>query len=262
MLLYRDVEAGEVDSIPLEGSGLVLATQDCDLVKPSDKLPFVEAIQYQAMTEKFVRGLMAHDARFFVLDYAQFLVADRNHAVQINKQALLDLGATPDPPCGGDANRASRFGRWLGARYDRPALADELVKSLSSPLSSALKKLTAPGKKHAALNADLREVRVAGDLNKSPFEVTLIFLLRADADVDQARVAVAEVLEKAGLPIRDAAEPKKLKAAVVQVVRLVVVPETQLPLMAYWQSTPLSLEAQTYRGEDVVGAEPLRAEPA
>ena len=261
MLLYKDLATETVEGIPQEGIGLVLATQDCDLVKPSDKLPFIEAIQYQHMTEKFVKGVMAHDARFFVLDRDECLVADRNHAVQIEKEALLAHAVTPDAPCGGNASRAARFARWLGARYDRPALPDQLVEQLSSPLGDALKKLAGPGKKYAALNADLREVRVVGDLEKQPFEVTLIFLLRADADVEQARVAVAEVLERAGLPIRDVAERKKLEAAAVHVVRLIVVPETRLPLLQYWESTPLSLEVQTYRGEDVVGAEPLRAEP-
>lgn len=44
--------------------------------------------------------------------------------------------------------------------------------------------------------------------------------------------------------------------------RLVPVTEAQLPLLQYWASDPLPLDVHTYRGDDVIGAEPLRAEPS
>jgi hypothetical protein len=57
-------------------------------------------------------------------------------------------------------------------------------------------------------------------------------------------------------------EPKKLGASDVRIVRLVAVSEARLPLLQYWASDPLPLDVHTYRGEDVIGAEPLRAEPS
>jgi hypothetical protein len=266
MSLYNELAAGSLEQVEPAGSGLVLATQDCDLVKPSDKLPFVEAIVCETHDEKFVQGILANEARYFVLDRSKGLVADRNHVVLIRKEALAALGDPGAPPCGGDVERARRFSRWLGARYDRPALPDAFSQSLVKPLSAAFKKLAGRGKKDAWVNDALREIRVVYEpsdpSSDPPFDVTLIFLLRRDADLDAARGAIGEIVERAGIPMRDVAEPKKLGASDVRIVRLVAVSEARLPLLQYWASDPLPLDVHTYRGEDVIGAEPLRAEPS
>jgi hypothetical protein len=263
MHLCVELSSGSTEIVDPEGSMLVLATQDCDLVKDNDKLPFVEALMCDEKPEAVVAGIMANDARYFVLDRKARLVADRNHVVLIRKDALSTLGDAPAPPCGGNVQLASRFARWLGARYDRPAFPNELVRTLVAPLSQAFKKLVGPGKKYAWLNDDLREVRlIPKDLsNGPPYEVTLIFLLGHDADVEAAKGAIAEVIERTGIPIRDVAEPRKLETASTHLVKYVVVSESRLALLEYWASTPVSLEIYTYGGDEIAGAEPLRADP-
>jgi hypothetical protein len=260
MLLYLDLD-GSSESVPQSGPSLVLATQDCDLVKPSVKIPFVEALVCQEMGEKDVQEILPNDARFFVLDRADRLVADRNHVVLFRKKALLALGGTPSPPCGGADDRRRRFSRWLGARYDRPALPDEFGPHLINPLSDAYKKLASAGKRYGWLANDLREIRVLQHGDGPPFSVSLIFLLRKDADADAANAAVAEIIERARLVVLDTASEKERAAATIRVSRIAVVPEDRLQLLVYWESRPLALERFTYKGDEVVGPEPLNAEP-
>src|SRR6266571_5628160 len=102
MTVYSDLLSGSSQQVEPEGTALVLATQDCDLVKPGESLSFVEAIACTEHDEAFIQELMANNARYFVLDRTSRLVADRNHVVLLEKEVLAQIGDAPTPPCEGD----------------------------------------------------------------------------------------------------------------------------------------------------------------
>jgi hypothetical protein len=240
---------------------LVLTTQDCDAVKPSERLPWLEAIGCVTDPER-AKTVMANDARFFVLDPERGLVADRAVMATVSRDVLEEL-PDPDPPCGGDTQRARRFGIWLGARYDRPALPDEAVEHIQRPLGEAFRKLCSPGKLYHQLNVDLYEVRLVGAASGSPpFIVSLLFVLREGAPVEASELAIAEVIAEAGFAVEEVASDDALQASSVHLRRWIAAPPSRLTLAAYADSIPVSLASETYRGDEVVGAEPLDAESA
>jgi hypothetical protein len=247
-------------SVP-EGMQLVLATQDCDTVKPAEKIPWLEAIGC-SIDLKRAKTVMANDARYFVLDPEAGVLADRAITATLSRDVLDDL-PDPDPPCGGDAQRARRFGIWLGARYDRPAIPDAAVQHLQRPLADAFRKLCGPGKAHHKLNADLHEVRIVGELSGSPpFIVALLFVLKEGASVEASELSIAEVVADAGFAVEEVASEDELRSSSVHLRRWIAAPPSRLTLAAYVESIPVSLGSETYRGEEVVGAEPLDAESA
>jgi hypothetical protein len=155
--------------------------------------------------------------------------------------------------------RARRFARWLGARYDRPALPDEAVDALQRPLVDAVRRLCRPGRKLEQLNRDLHEIRVLGDFQHgTPFTVDFVFVLAESADLDASRLAIAELLEAAGFAVEGTGDGSER----VVIRNWVAAAPSRLSLAAYHSSLAIPLEYESYRGEDSVGAEPLGAESA
>jgi hypothetical protein len=242
-----------------EGMDLVLATQDCDLVRPEEKLPLLEGIGCCEDPERAARTRL-NDARYFVLDPAVGLLADRGYGAFFTRDALALVPSPVVLPCGGDASRRRRFARWLGARYDRPAFPDEAVDAIQRPLAASVEKLYRPGHELHALNDDLREIRVAGDLDGGPpFTVSLIFVLREGADESAAGLLIARLLEEAGFAVEgDSIEAGESASVVVRT--WVAAPPSRVSLEAYSGSIAIPLAYESYRGDEAVGAEPLDAE--
>lgn len=236
------------------GHQLVLVTQDCDLVR--GRIPLLEAIPCFIDID-VARQVRPNNGRYFVLDRETGLLADRAQIVLLTREALASL-PTPSPPFGGDRDRARRFGRWLGARYDRPALPDEVHPSIVVPLRDALADACAPNKHGEWLNDQLHEVRVAGEFDvPPPWDVAILFVLHADADVDRCTLALADVITRAGL----SPSPKELGDRLPVVIReWVAVPTSRLPVLTYWQSQPIGVDQVSFAGEEAIAIEPLRAD--
>jgi hypothetical protein len=241
------IEAGD--------EGLVLITQDCDLVKAESKLPYLEAIPIRIDPE-LARRTRVNDSRYFVLDPVSGAVADRAHRIHLSRGALAGLDR-PGPPCGGDTGRQLRFGQWLGSAYDRPALPDEFHPELSVPLTKAVEAAVAVGKPTEWLNDVLHEVRAASVLHEGPpWQVDLMFVLAEGAKQEECEEAIAGILSTAGLDGSDSGG----RSVVVTSWR--AAPLSQISVLEYAGSFPISLEMVSYAGEAVVGARPLRTDPA
>jgi hypothetical protein len=240
-----------------EGTGLVLTTQDCDLVKSPGRLPFVEAIATTKDPE-LSNTVQINDARFFVLDPDSNLVADHAYGATIRKEALLAL-PEPEAPCGGDERRARRFSHWLGQGYARLPLPDAVVEYIQRPLQKAFAKLCLPGKRYETLNRDVAEVRLIGDLHAGPpFVVALIFVLTEEASIDEASAALAAIIGEAGFAIEGFGD----EGATVRLRRWMALPPSRLSVQAYQDAVPIPLERLSLRGEEIIGALPLNAESA
>jgi hypothetical protein len=254
--------AGRLETRELEeGMQLALATQDCDLVKPSDRFPDVEAIGCVTSPD-LASTVMANSAQYFVLDPVEGLVADASVSIPIAKEALLGLSA-PAPACGGDERRARRLAPWLGARFDRTPLPDGAVEAIQRPLAAAVKKLCKPGKRHASLNEVLHEIRVVGGLDGGPpYVISLLFVLESGTAPEAHELAIAELIAEAGFAVEDTASAEELAEANVHIRNYHVLPPSLLSVEAYYSSTPLALDHFSLAGEETVGAEPLDAESA
>jgi hypothetical protein len=254
---FEPIETQEHD-LP-EGMDLVLATQDCDLVRAEERLPLLEGIGCCEDPER-AAAIQLNDARYFVLEPAVGLIADRGYGAFFTRESLALVPPPVVLPCGGDAARRRRFARWLGARYDRPAFPDEAVDAIQRPLAATVRKLYRPGHELHGLNDDLHEIRIAGDLDSgAPFTVTLIFVLREGADEEAASLLIARLLEEAGFAVEgDSIEDGDNAAVVIRT--WVAAPPSRLSVAAYNGSIAIPLAYESYRGDEVVGAEPLDAE--
>ncbi len=121
---------------------LVVVSQDCDVYAPSNTEPFVEALPATWSTDRgdIFRARKGNSSRFFLLqeETGRGLIADARYRVQIQKEALVaaEFAAIFDS----DDQRV-RFSRWLAGRYDRPAIADELVDAIHKPTVKAVSAL-------------------------------------------------------------------------------------------------------------------------
>jgi hypothetical protein len=196
------------------------------------------------------RRIRPNDARFFVLEPDHGLVADRAFSAQFTRESLAGL-PPPEPPLGDDADAQRLFAEWLGSGYTRVPIPTVAVKQLHQPLVRAVERLCGAGKEYEALNRDLHEFRVMGDLTgEPPFKVTFICVARETADVESCRLGVAEVLQAAGFVVEGAATEEELEDAAVHVRRVVVAQPSRLTLQAYWSSIPLSTSNVTRASED------------
>jgi len=236
---------------PLVGEMVVLATQDCDLVKPEARIPYLEALP--ALRDKLLaRRVRPNDQRFFVLDPEEGLVADRAYRILLSRRALLPLEPVA-PPCGGDARRARRFAQWLGSAYDRPALPDAFHKALTVPLVDGMTNATRPDQPLAWLNRDLHEVRVAADLGSpEPWQAQLLFVLTEGAQQDKCDEAIAEILATSGiLPPAD--------ESLVSVTQWTAARLSEISVLEYAATIPIGMDTISLGTEDA--ARPLNADP-
>lgn len=126
---------------------LVVASQDCDIKAASE--PRVEALmaRWTEDARETYAARKRNSARLFALvdEGTRVLVADARHRVHIDKRALH--GARFSRVLAEGISR-DRFARWLGGRYDRPAIPDALVAAINKPIvrdvGSLLKKKSSP----------------------------------------------------------------------------------------------------------------------
>jgi hypothetical protein len=197
--VLNSFEPRDLSEFESDGSGLVLTTQECDLVKPEIKVPALEVIAHIVDADR-ARSIKANDSRFFVMDSASGLIADRARKYAITRDALNQFPAPDGPPFGGDTRQSRRFARWLASGYDRPALPDEVHGELAVPLLRSLSTAVRAGAPHEWLNDQLDEVRLAGNFSAPPpWPVDLFFILSDDADKDRCEEAIGEVLAESGL---------------------------------------------------------------
>jgi hypothetical protein len=244
----------ETREVVVHGEGLVLSTQDCDLVKAPATVPTLEAIPFIIDPER-AKSTKSNNSRFFVLEPENHVVADRSRRVPMMREALATLPAPTGLPCAGDARRARQFAKWMASAYDRPALPDELNPNLVTPINREFTTACRPGGSHEWLNAHLHEIRVAGRFTtEPPWPVALLFVLADEAPVSDCEVAIAELLHSSGvLDERDGP---------VRVEHWSTGTLATISVLDYSAAFPVSLEAVSYGGGEEIGATPLRADPA
>src|SRR6266487_4017828 len=163
----------------------VVTSNDCDIAADPDHEPFVEVMCAYWTTDKTeIHNARRNSIRRFLLQRRkgsdgqnEGLVADATGKLLIAKALLL--GLTPeDSFAPGDAITRRRFPQWLGARYNRPAVEDRIVKAVHRPIVEAISKLSENDRYFQILN-QIDSIRYRLRNETPPFEVELL-LMRAE----------------------------------------------------------------------------------
>ncbi len=227
---------------------LVLVTQTCDIRASADREPYVEALICSTERNRvFLDHIDRNSARWFVIDPQAGLVANAMYRVQISKGALATLTPQPWP---GSLQRLGQFVRWLGRRYDRPALPDQLVDAFQAPVGAMFESLfEANPMVAAAFSRAVQDVRASVPSSPDPpFDIELVLLSRREELSQEEADAIDSVVEA----IRTAVDPQMVRLG--EDVR--VLTDEEISLAEYLATRPLYLEYFTYRGEETQGLEP------
>ena len=248
-------EAGTEDGRPILTSRspknrerFVVISQDCDI--KSDQEPYIEALLCTVANEAFIRRLLdAKSARYFAVDEARRLMAQAKYRVSLQKGLLLSLEPEPWPS---SAERRARFITWLGRRYDRPALPDDIVENLQQPLERVLVRLKDEQPETLMLfSGAVHEVRISPPWTaEPPYHMQLVIMIRSDglsAGEADALIMVTEEMQA------------EVDARYIFLDAPRFVTEDEISLREYRATSPIFLEYLTYQGDEVNGVEPLNA---
>jgi hypothetical protein len=241
----------ETDSVELHRRNvqsreqLVVVSQDCDIV--SNDEPFVEALICSRTTSERAHRLDRNSARWFVINPDSGLVAEARYRLPITKDALARFAPQPWP---GTIIRFRRFVRWLGRRYDRPALPDLVVELFQRPITALFERLDDERPNIVyAFSMAVHEIRATIPPTETPpFEIHLMLMARRDQLTEEEDRALQYVEQE----LRAVLDPAHVQLGTIA-VRL----EEEMSVAEYFATRPVFLEYLTYRGEESEGAEPL-----
>jgi hypothetical protein len=200
-------QAGQVDipaatDLPLHGIGiasgitrredyLVIASQDCDIVRSLSEEPNIVAMRtFTTENSSILRYADSNSSHYFLLDRKRGLVAESSVMVLIEKPVLLNF--TPEPgAC--DSTTQERFARWIAHHFDRPAFDDDVVGAVIKPILDNLSQMQKDSDPDLDALDDVKEVRLAKIVGKPPFDVRLLFIIPEDGLPDNG-VALAHLV--------------------------------------------------------------------
>nr|MBA2601123.1 hypothetical protein [Actinomycetota bacterium] len=160
----------------------VVATQDCDLDRHSTDDDRAE-VELRPVYEDGTPSDWGIRSRKLRLTGGQF-VAAQSPRVMISAAALDTFRGGREPPL--PDGRAKALKRWLGLRYDRPAVPNELV-ALGRTISAALREV---GSRPEA--ADVHDVLMQFDEGTDPPRFALFAVVEDAADKEGVRAWLVE----------------------------------------------------------------------
>lgn len=171
-----------------ENDLLVIVSQVCDIQKAPDKEPYVEAVRaYWTNERDIIHQAKRNSIYYFPLrernisnNRKEALIVDLRHRLLIEKESLskcqpesyFDEENTVTP---------RRFRQWLGRRYLRQALENELVIAIQQPVVNAIRKLSSGDPLHDTLDS-LREIRFFLLNETAPYQIEMLFLFDGDSE--------------------------------------------------------------------------------
>jgi len=184
-----------------ENDLLVIVSQACDIQKDSAKEPYVEAVRaYWTSNRDIIHQSKRNSVYYFPIkerigsnNIREVLVVDLRPRLLLKKESLLRCCPISYFD-GEDTVIARRFRQWLGRRYLRQALANELVIAVQQPIVKAIRRLSSKDPLHITLD-NLREIRFFLLNDTVPYEIEMLFLFDGDSenppltDEDAARLA-------------------------------------------------------------------------
>jgi hypothetical protein len=167
---------------------LVIISQACDIQKAPDKEPYVEAVRaYWTNDRNIIHQAKRNSVYYFPLkerttsnNGKEALVVDLRHRLLIEKEALLRC--QPLSYFESENTTTPRhFRQWLGRRYLRQALANQLVIAIQQPIVNAIRRLPLKDPLHDTLD-NLREIRFLLLNETVPYHIEMLFLFDGDSE--------------------------------------------------------------------------------
>jgi hypothetical protein len=200
----EQIDISTATDVPLHGIGiasgitrredhLVVASQDCDIVRSLSEEPNIVAMRaFTTDNSNILRYADSNSSRYFLLDRERGLVTESSVMVLIEKPVLLNF--TPEPGAS-DNTTQERFARWIAHRFDRPAFDDDVVGAVIKPLLDNLSQMQKNKDPDLAALDNVKEVRLAKIVGKPPFEVRLLFIIPENGFPDKD-VALAHLVSR------------------------------------------------------------------
>jgi hypothetical protein len=198
----EQVDIPAATDLPLHGIGLasgitrredylVIASQDCDIVRSLSEEPNIVAMRaFITENSSILRYADSNSSHYFLLDRKRGLVAESSVMMLIEKPVLLNF--TPGPgAC--DSATQEKFARWIAHRFDRPAFENDVVGAVIKPLLDNLSKMQRDSDPDLDALDNVKEVRLAKIVGKPPFDVRLLFIIPEDGLPDNG-VALARLI--------------------------------------------------------------------
>lgn len=163
----------------------IVATQDCDLdnTDSDDGNPTIE-----------LRPVFSHDAPpDWGIRSVRYRLTDTEYLHGLSARTVVSAAVLSTVHVGGgrDADLAPARQRglktWLGRRYDRPAVPDDLL-SLAKRIADEVDR-----KRHRPIGSRLRDVLMQFDQTVEPVRFSLFAVLERPGDRDAAREWLAEI---------------------------------------------------------------------
>lgn len=155
---------------------VIIVSQTCDILADADDEPWVEVMRLCRASPDFLERLTyGNSARAFCVDPDARLIAQAQHRTRLDKGVLLTRQAPLAVLPRGERLR-ERFRLWLGRRFTRPALPDDLDHGFRVVLEEMLRAPDATGKTHAAAYGACAEIRHRIGGARAPYRVDLVFL--------------------------------------------------------------------------------------
>jgi len=133
-----------------------------------------------------------------------------------------------------------------GSRFNRPALPDQVVEFVASPIVSRIRQLREASDPSVAVLADVADVRIAQLQGHPPYEVKLLFITNQGETSSGVRLALARLIVDMPGWLTDNARIVAWDAASI----------CEISAGDYLNTVPLYAEHLTYRGAMVEGTEP------
>jgi hypothetical protein len=163
----------------------VVASQDCDLdgADVADAEPCIEVRPVYTETPPTDWGIRSQR---LLLTQGEYVVSS-SPRLHISPAVLTMLDGRGTTRRQIEEERRPAFARWLGLRYDRPAVPPHLV-GLARRISDEVAR-----RRHRSTAARVRDVLMQFDDDTDPVRFSLFAVLDADVDEEEVRVWLAEV---------------------------------------------------------------------
>jgi hypothetical protein len=249
----KDITA--VTGLPLQGisiaSGitrkedyLVIASQDCDIVRSLSEEPNIIAVRaFTTENSNILRYADSNSTRYFLLDRSRGLVAESLVMILIEKPVLVNF--TPEQGAADDATQ-ERFARWIAHHFDRPAFHDDFVGAVIKPILENLSQMQKDNDPDLDALNNVKEVRLAKIIGKPPFDVRLLFIT-PEIGLPDNGVALARLVAR----MREWFNPHATRLVAWDARHLY-----EISVGDYLDTQQIYLEQYTYRGQIIHGLLP------
>ncbi len=216
---------------------LIVISQDCDVVASPSQEPCIETLICSPEKADWRNRIAFNSRRYFVLDNDVGLVAKAAYRLHIQK-ALAEHLPAPSPWSYGETLRA-RFVRWLGDRYTRPPLPDDVVDAVQRPIDIVLDTIESNDPDRAALlSLAISELRITLPATpRAPFEIAVLIMIQDDALTSEQAGKFADLLDELILALRQALTSPK-----VSLLDIRPATEHDLSIAEYRQTAPIRHE--------------------